>query len=240
MRCPNPLCPAGSKHFVTARAYSQHVHHSTPCFEFISNSSTNRECLRSHRKRANGMETSGVASTQRPRVLRRAFQKPTLFENAIPQHMTNSRIHDVESLFGMDDFDDIDIYASQHQFIFSTDQKWTVKLLKLLNNIEAPDHLFGDIMLWARTAMSEGYTFCPSGGLSRHSNIQIIVASMHNANQLLPVVKPVTHAAHTHHVIVFDFVSQLLHLLQNKAIMIQDNLLIDVNNPLIKYQDPNG
>ena len=34
--------------------------------------------------------------------------------------------------------------------------------------------------------------------------------------------------------------SQLLNLLQNKSIMTQENLLIDIQNPLEKYRSPNG
>ena len=41
-------------------------------------------------------------------------------------------------------------------------------------------------------------------------------------------------------VIVFDFVPQLLCLLQNPKLMTADNLLIDPKNPLLPYSSPNG
>ncbi len=41
-------------------------------------------------------------------------------------------------------------------------------------------------------------------------------------------------------VIVFDFVPQLLRLLQNPKLMTADNLLIDPKNPLLSYASPNG
>ena len=41
-------------------------------------------------------------------------------------------------------------------------------------------------------------------------------------------------------VIVFDFVPQLLRLLQNPKLMTADNLLIDPKNPLLPYASPNG
>jgi hypothetical protein len=41
-------------------------------------------------------------------------------------------------------------------------------------------------------------------------------------------------------VITFDFDPQLLKLLQNRTILLQDNLLIDVHNPLLPYTSPDG
>ena len=37
-----------------------------------------------------------------------------------------------------------------------------------------------------------------------------------------------------------NFESQLLRLLQNKRLMVQDNLLIDTQNPTAMYQSPNN
>ena len=59
---------------------------------------------------------------------------------------------------------------------------------------------------------------------------------MPEARQLLPSRVPLTFADGTAgDVIVFNFVPQLLNLLQNLKIMIQQNLVIDVNNPLVPY-----
>jgi hypothetical protein len=41
-------------------------------------------------------------------------------------------------------------------------------------------------------------------------------------------------------VIAFDFVPQLLRLLQNRRIMIQDNLVLAMQNPLQQYKSLNG
>ena len=64
---------------------------------------------------------------------------------------------------------------------------------------------------------------------------------MNNAMQLLSTVRTVA-APHgpSCDVITFDFVPQLLKLLQNWTIMTQDNLLIDVHNPLLPYTSPDG
>jgi hypothetical protein len=56
---------------------------------------------------------------------------------------------------------------------------------------------------------------------------------MNNAEELLPSVHPVlTQAGTICNVIAFNFVPQLLKLLQNRRIMIQDNLVLDMLNPL--------
>jgi hypothetical protein len=44
-------------------------------------------------------------------------------------------------------------------FPFSTNQKWTVALLKLLNDMNAPDYAFKAILTWARAAISDGFSF---------------------------------------------------------------------------------
>ena len=64
---------------------------------------------------------------------------------------------------------------------------------------------------------------------------------MNNATQLLPSVRTVD-ALHGPpcDVITFDFVPQLLQLLQNWTIMTQENLLIDVQDPLWRYTSPDG
>jgi hypothetical protein len=62
---------------------------------------------------------------------------------------------------------------------------------------------------------------------------------MDNATRLLPAVQNVVvpHGLPCH-VIVYDFVPQLLRLLQNPDIMIQANLLINFLKPLDKFDSP--
>jgi hypothetical protein len=61
---------------------------------------------------------------------------------------------------------------------------------------------------------------------------------------LLPSVSavPTTELAHgpTIDVISFDFVPQLLSLLQNSSIMTEENLLIDFADPFAPYKSPNN
>ena len=126
-------------------------------------------------------------------------------------------------------------------FPYSTQQKWTVALLKLLDDMNAPDYAFKAILTWARSAIAEGFSFQPEGGKTRRRNVERLFAMMNNATQLLPTVRTVAvpHGPSCD-VITFDFVPQLLKLLQNRSIMTQDNLLIDVHNPLLPYSSPDG
>lgn len=131
------------------------------------------------------------------------------------------------------------VALTHHSFLHTTDQKWTVDLLKVLDNINAPDYAFGDILAWARGANAANYSFNPVGGLSRSKNIDVLFDSMPNARQLLPSIVPVLCAEGlASDVVVFDFVPQLLSLLQNPQIMRQENLIIDVNCPLQPYANP--
>ena len=113
-------------------------------------------------------------------------------------------------------------------FTHTVDQKWTAALLKVMDNINAPDFAFGLILAWARGASAEEYSFHPQGGLDRARNVTVLVKSIANATQLLPSV----HSVSSPHgppcdVVVFDFVPQLLRLLQNPSLMIPENVVLD-------------
>jgi hypothetical protein len=63
--------------------------------------------------------------------------------------------------------------------------------------------------------------------------VDALLNSVHNVNKLLPFVRrvDVDHGSPSD-VICFDFVAQLLSLLQNPSIMRAENLAIDINDPL--------
>jgi hypothetical protein len=129
----------------------------------------------------------------------------------------------------------------ESQFIFSTDQKWTILLLKILDDMNAPDYAFESILKWACNAHADGYSFYPNGGQSRIHNIDVLFKSVANAQRLLPSVISVAvpHGAPCN-VITYEFAPQLLNLLQNPAVRTAENLLIDIQNPLKPYESPNG
>ena len=131
------------------------------------------------------------------------------------------------------------VRLTHHNFMHTNDQKWTIDLLKVLDDMNAPDYAFADILTWAREANAANYSFHPAGGLSRSQSIDLLFDAMPNARQLLPSIVPVTcHNGSLSNVVVFDFVPQLLSLLQNPEIMQQCNLVIDVNCPLKPYANP--
>ena len=133
------------------------------------------------------------------------------------------------------------VSLTHHRFMHTLDQKWTIDLLKVLDNMNAPDYAFKDILVWARGANSANYSFNPPGGLSWSKSIDLLFDAMPNARQLLPSIVPIAcEDGSASNVIVFDFVPQLLSLLQNPSSMIQENLVIDVTCPLKPYQNPNG
>ncbi|KAI2492859.1 hypothetical protein MHU86_21672 [Fragilaria crotonensis] len=129
----------------------------------------------------------------------------------------------------------------EEPWLYTDDQKWTVALLKLLDDMNAPDYAFASVLRWARGANAARYSFYPDGGLSRSRSIDLLFLDMKNATQFLPsVVNVTTPHGPPRDVIVFDFVPQLLRLLQNPKLMTADNLLIDPVNPLLPYASPQG
>ena len=107
--------------------------------------------------------------------------------------------------------------------------------------MNAPDYAFKAILTWARVAYAEGFFFQPEDGKTRRRNVERLFVMMNNATQLLPTGRTVAVPRRPScDVITFNFVPQLLMLLQNRTIMTQDNLLIDVHNPLLSYTSPDG
>ena len=49
--------------------------------------------------------------------------------------------------------------ACRSSLAFTTDQKWTIGLLKVLDDMNAPDYAFKSRMEWARDARADGYSF---------------------------------------------------------------------------------
>ena len=113
---------------------------------------------------------------------------------------------------------------------YTTDQKLTIALLKVLDDMNAPDYAFKSMMEWVRDACADGYSFqAVTGGVARSKNVDALINSVHNGRLVLPSVLTVNcpHPPESD-VICFDFVPQLLSLLQNRSIMTQENLVIDV------------
>ena len=232
-----------------------HFQLSPSCFQYFCQHGTasSNAPLHAVGTKRNILESSNatITTTKRPSLLR--------------HHMVNDLSHAVQNadLIEHDDqthsFDavdnDVGDYLSNaappllttaevfpcEPFMFTTDQKWTIALLKILDDMNAPDYAFTDVLSWARDAHADGYSFYPDGGLSRMRSVDVLFKTMKNAKRLLPSVTTiiVPHGP-PREIITYEFAPQLLHLLQNPKIMTSDNLLIDLQNPLAQYQSPNG
>ena len=67
------------------------------------------------------------------------------------------------------------VRLTHHAFMHTTDQKWTIDLLKVLDDMNAPDYAFSDILTWARGA---NYSFIPPGGLSQSKSVDLLFDAM--------------------------------------------------------------
>jgi hypothetical protein len=94
---------------------------------------------------------------------------------------------------------------------YTTDQKWTIALLKVLDDMRnAPDYAFKSMVEWARDACADGYSFqAVTGGVARSKNVDALINSVHNGRLALPSVLTVNcpHPPYSD-VICFDFVPQ--------------------------------
>ena len=169
-----------------------------------------------------------------------------LFDDVDAIHMLVDDANDIQVLVDDAD-DDLEACPTQHDtftaspFMFSKDQQWTISLLKILDDMNAPDYAFATVLKWARNAQADGYSFYPVGGQSHINNIDVLFKSVTNAQRLLPSVMTVNvpHGPPCD-VITYEFAPQLLNLLQNPAVMTSDNLLIDILDPLKPYAAPDG
>ena len=106
--------------------------------------------------------------------------------------------------------------------------------------MNCPDTAVTKIIDWAREAYMAGFEFKPASK-TRYGNLQWMKKMIVNNNAFYHESIPVVlNNQTTVEVISYNFKSQLLRLLQNKRFMVQDNLLIDTQNPTAMYQSPNN
>jgi hypothetical protein len=127
---------------------------------------------------------------------------------------------------------------------FNTSQKCVTSLIFLLDSMECPDYAFRAIMDWAHESYAAGFDFNPKCK-SRSGNLKWMFESIHNAKQMLPHLTKIhlpdpLPDCETMEVICYDFVPQLLSILQNKEMMSADNLVLDPNAPLARFQPQDG
>jgi hypothetical protein len=61
---------------------------------------------------------------------------------------------------------DLEAPSFSSNFMYTTDHKWTVFLLKILDYANAPDNTFGEVLEWERSTTSNNYSCFPIGGLA--------------------------------------------------------------------------
>ena len=76
--------------------------------------------------------------------------------------------------------EDVEAPSFRSNFMYTTDQKGTVSLLKILDHANAPDYTFREVLEWARSASADNYSYNPVGGLSRAKNVDAIINSVCN------------------------------------------------------------
>jgi hypothetical protein len=126
---------------------------------------------------------------------------------------------------------------------FTTSQKCITSLMYLLDDMECPDYAFQCIMDWARNCFEACFDFNPKSK-TRLGNLKWMYDSLHNAKQMLPNVVSIQLPdllpdTKSRDVICYDFVPQLLSILQNKEMMSANNLVLDPNNHLAMYKPQN-
>ena len=110
--------------------------------------------------------------------------------------------------------------ASLFGHIFTQEQRSTIDLMKILEDMNCPDTALPQLLTWARKAHIHNITF-DNTALSRKSNLNWMRKMVINPNNdFLPKTTSVPLNDNTLlDVVHFDFVSQLLCILQNKNLM---------------------
>jgi len=115
-----------------------------------------------------------------------------------------------------------------------------INLIKLLDDMECPDYALDKILNWAHESFLNGFEFNPTIKTRKGTLKWMKKMVVHNdAFYPNPVSVNLNNETKID-VICYDFALQLLSILQNKKLMKQENLLLDMNDPTKMYQAPNN
>ena len=255
--CENTFCPQDGKEYSSMSAFTQHIGRSVSCQQFVQShlvGTVSLLCMTSD----NAEASSVVINNRKPSVLRhKMVNRTALFPNSDNKigfsHAAACSLppcDDEDALFDSkgDGFDATTFtfqppeecaVLTSSGFMYTTKQNWTVALLKLMDDINAPDYAFHLIIDWACSAKNNGYSFLTPCGLTQNANVDLLFKSLPNAFILCPSFQPVKCVdGSSSNVIAFDFVPQLLCLLQNPSVMTPENLAINFSDPLLRYENP--
>jgi hypothetical protein len=114
----------------------------------------------------------------------------------------------------------------------------------LLDSMVCPDYAFKSIMEWASKYFEAGFDFNPKSK-THLGSLNWMYDALYNAEQMLPHLEcielpdPLPNMK-SMNVICYDFVPQLLFILQDSKMMAGNNLLLNKNNPLEMYKPPDN
>ena len=124
--------------------------------------------------------------------------------------------------------------------IFTQEQRSIITLLKLLEDMNCPDDALPKILTWAHDSYAMGFNFTPHT-TSRKSNLNWMQKMVVNTDDFFHrSTKVILNDNMTIDVMHYDFVAQLLRLLQSNRLMVQENLLISVDDPSAMYVPDDG
>ena len=193
-----------------------------------------------HRNECNSGELSQRFTTMRCNTSVETGSKDGFVQNNTDDHISSfdelEASHDLlfsptTSAIAADKYSSC-LKRKRDEFVVTTQQAAVVKLMKLLDDMNCPDHAFTKMLEWAVETQKENVSFA-SALQKREANIRWMRLMLHNANCMLPEVVPTSLSpALSVDVMRFDFVPQLLSLLQDPSKMVQENLVINIDQPI--------
>ena len=254
-RCFNPNCPRRQRHqFKTKRGLLQHLSKVPQCMEFQNKLASRNDNSQPAAKRQRKADTSRIVPEFLDADLERERQNPFYpyiiegeDDDNFNQDGWDDEIDETEEVASPNDetagLPETETYQQplqQPQKSFTMEQRYMVQLIKLLDSFGAPDYAVEQIIEWAATAHQAGWDFCPKTK-ARKGNIKWMYSMIKNANHFLPKVRVVEHdCGPPFECITYDFVPQLLSLLQDRDLMCKENLVLNWDDPCAKYTSPDG
>ena len=170
--CSNPHCTGRRCHFLSEKAFGIHLQSSTTCFRFLQQQQmhadsegkpTASQSLNVHTDSVQAAAQVQYFSTSGTQLLKRDFTN--VFSDDISQQDITVAMLDGNKLCTPIHSDQTRSTMGAVQ-MHTTEQKWTVALLKILDDMYASDNVFNEIISWASQANDSEYSFEPKGGLS--------------------------------------------------------------------------
>jgi hypothetical protein len=184
----NPTCGSRHKSFVTEKGYTMHFELSPSCLTFFRQSSAGINSKRSPPNEFDTVFSSTKRKALLRRDMTnphpntsRDVMASTLADAPSIDDTINLMDTSAAAPANVDDVDDDDFAAADVGYIweqevngaaaptvpdataepwlFSNEQMWTIALLKLLDDMHAPDYAYASVLRWARGANAAGYSF---------------------------------------------------------------------------------